>query len=237
MDHQQRNQNKKNKWKVKGKYLQKTRCTNKPQHRGIFKAPSFAMATTLQRPFSNTVADCEADSLSFTDLVCIKDQNQPPPQKGHPLPLPPPPPLQLNPALPPTSLESLFGQTKSTFSSAPGSPNQLLPWKILSPQNGSPAASQPGPKVSWAPVRSSSSSSSNSSSRSNGNELGLNKAAKETNTKMRSRDGKDQKEGNHQSFSQKVFRSFSAPCRSCHALEPCRSVKVQVLQQESIKSH
>ncbi|XAR59171.1 hypothetical protein NMG60_11014851 [Bertholletia excelsa] len=140
------------------------------------------MATTLQRPSSNTVADCEADSLSFTDLVCIKDQNQPTPQKGHPLPLPLPL-LPLNPVLPPTSLESLFGQAKSTFSSAPGSPNHLFPWAILSPQNGSRAASQPGPKVSWAPVRSSSSRSSNSSSRSNGNELGLNKAAKETNRK------------------------------------------------------
>ncbi|GFS46345.1 hypothetical protein Acr_00g0101620 [Actinidia rufa] len=197
------------------------------------------MATNRQKkPSSDAAADISsADSLSFQGLVCVQDQNPKRPQIGCVLPLPPP---KYNP-------DFVFGH--STPDSTAGNPNkicsadllfsngQLLPQAIQSDSNQSQVPGHVNSKDSL-PItrRSRSNSSSNSCMRSNDNEFSFSKATKKPNDDVRNQANKNRDNGNR-SFSQKIFKSLAAPCRGCHAIEPSRSMKVQTLQQQSLKSH
>ncbi|GMP72401.1 hypothetical protein CsSME_00030455 [Camellia sinensis var. sinensis] len=164
------------------------------------------MATNMEKKICLDVAAdiCSADSLSFAGLICTQDQHSKP-QTGHVLPLPP---AKHDP-------EFAFSHSSTPPPSSPiGSPSKISIADLLFSKDSLP----PIPR------------SSNNSRKSSGNELGINKAAKNPNTLVK-------KQANNRSFGLKIFKSFGTPCRSCSALEPSRSMKVQALRQQNEKLH
>ncbi|GFZ06195.1 hypothetical protein Acr_18g0003650 [Actinidia rufa] len=196
------------------------------------------MATNRQKkPSSNVAADkpdiSSADALSFQGLVSTRPESEAAPDRL----------CAAVASTPKYNPDFVFGH--STPGSTAGNPNkicpadllfsngQLLPQAIQSDSNQSQVPSHVGSKDSLPTTYS---SSSNSSRRSSANELGFSKATNKPNSDVRKQANNNRYNGNR-SFSQKIFKSLAAPCRGCHAVEPSRSMKVQTLQKQSLKSH